>query len=434
MRGRVLILVGLIVLGGVVIAAVLLLGGEEETPDTTPQPTTVGGDTVDSGTDGDDTNGGTTDPQPTTAPSNENLLPVVVAVRDLPRGTLITADMVEAGDETADPARIRVSVRFWPEALTPQTVIDDPTSLIGCRIRTDIPVETPIVVGHLAKDARADAANYYSPDAACAAVDNQFSRIGSDAALGLDPDTVGISVPLDFTGLGQVAYGIKPGDRVDVIMSFLFIDVDEEFQTRRPNSITVITRLPDGSIGFTEGRPGNAEPSNIFPEGVIVGPGEPQQRPRLETQRTVTNAKVIWVGWFPPDGNIYGVTPTPFELPTVPPPPSDDEQQSSAPPTPAGPSPTSFTPVIMTLGVTPQDALVLTWAIDAEIPITYTLRPANPDPTVDEQTEAVTLEYILDEFVIEEPPNLPISVEPAITDIRRFDLSSLRTFAELLLG
>lgn len=433
MRGRVLILVGLIILGGVVIGAVLLLGGGDEEPATTATDTTPGADEgngevvipPDSGGPG---------PGPQTQPTADpNVFGLAVAVRDLPRGTLITRDMVEIpGEIPDDPALIRISVRYWPEAYVPQTAILDPARLIGCRVRTDIPVESPIVVGQLAKDPLLGAEGLLD-NASCAAVDAQFSQTGSDAALGLEGDTVGISVPLDITGLGQVAYALQPGDRVDIIMSFLFIDVDEEFQTRRPNNITVITRLPDGSIGFTEGRPGRPEPSNIFPEGIIVGPSELQQRPRLETQRTITNAKVVWVGWFPPDGSIYGATPTPFQAPTVPPAPGE-EQQSSAPPTAAGPSPTAFTPVLMTLGVTPQDALVLVWAIDAQIPITYTLRPAVPNPVLDEQTQAVTLEYILNEFQIDEPPNLPISVEPAITDIRRFDLSSLRTFAELFLG
>jgi Flp pilus assembly protein CpaB len=424
MRGRVLILLGLIMIGAVAVGAILLLGGNDGGTETTPTATP--------GDQGPGTDGQVIPTQPAGGPPQvESGQPVVIAVQDLPRGITITGAHLLASDApgfgTAQSGQQLVAYDVWPTK--PQNAVEAITDLIGCQVRTEIPRASPIVISQLVPDPRISA--QASPEGiVCKAAlgsTRSVARYGSDAALLLDSNTVGIAVPLDPTGLGQVAYAFQPGDRVDVIMSFLFIDVDEEFQTRRPNLITVITRLPDGTIGFTPGVPGREEPSNIFEEGIIVSPSEDQQRPRLVTQRTIQNALVIWPGWFPPTGAIYA-QPTPTAV--------REEEVFGAQPTPVGGATapvtaTSYIPVIMTLGVTPQQALVLTWAIDSDIPITYTLRPAVQDATLNDLTEPVSLEYILREFEIADPPRLPVAVEPAVTDIRRFDLSSLRTFFEL---
>lgn len=426
MRGRVLILIGIIILGGALVAALLLLGGGGGGDDTTTETQTAesGGVNPPSGGGGDNQGSGGGGQSTTLT----DFAPVVIALQDLPRGTLITSSMIVS--PTSSAAQALVDVRFWPLEFAPQTSIEDPNQLVGCRTRTDIPRESAILVAQLVPDPQLLASGQLT-GSICAAAASGLSRLGSDAALFLDPTLVGMAVPLDFTGLCQVAYGIQPGDRVDVLMSFLFIDVDEEFQTRRPNNISIISVLEDGSIGFTEGRPGRAEPSNVFPQGVLIGPSEIQQRPRLVTQRTIQNAPVVYVGWFPPDGVIFGSTPTTFEEPVLLDPTQAAQQQSGAPTALSAATPTDYIPVLMTIGVTPQDALVLAWAIDARIPICYTLRPAVQDNSLNDVTEPVSLEYMLREFGIDEPPKLPISIEPAITDIRRFDLSTLRTFAAL---
>lgn len=424
MRGRVLILLGLIVLGGVAVGAILLLGGGDDT--TTPTATPDGGTVV---TPGGNT-GGPTPFVPPDGGEEGDFEPVVIALQNLPRGRLITANDL-AG--TAQQGLELVDIRFWPVGYVPQTAVRNPLDLIGCQVRTDIPRESPILIAQLTPDPRLAGQTAFGGQI-CAATQGDspgIIRYGSDAALLLEPGMVGISVPLDPTGLGQAAYGFQSGDRVDVNMSFLFIEVDERFQTRTPNLIAVITRLPDGTIGLTESRPGEEEPSDVFENGIIASPSEPQQRPRLVTQRTIRNALVIWVGWFPPDGVIYGATPTTFEEPEVLLDPTAAAQGGSAPALTPPSTPTEYIPVIMTLGVTPQDALVLTWAIDSDIPITYTLRPVLQDATLEDPTTAVSLRYILDEFDIEDPPIVPLAIEPAVTDIRRFDLSSLRTFSDL---
>ncbi|NDJ84982.1 MAG: hypothetical protein GYB66_03760 [Chloroflexi bacterium] len=425
MRGRVLILIGLIILGAVLVAAVFLLGtGGDDEPDEVAEtevdvvPTSAERDIIQE--------------QPTPTEGETQFVPVSIALQDLPRGTLITREDIASFAQ--DPAAALVDIRFFPLEYAPETAVENPEDLIGCRTRTTVPRESAIVVAEVVPDpSLANALNADVVGGACRAANPALGQTGSDAALFVPSDRLAISVPLNPTGYGQVAYGLKQGDRVDVLMSFLFIDVDEEFQTRMPNTITVITRNPDGTFEFTQGRVGREEPSEIF-EGVIVGPSEIQQRPRLVTQRTIQDAVVIHVGWFPEDGVIYGATPTPFE---------EDEEALVVDPTVAaevGPVAvletldalfgTEYIPVIMTIAVRPQDALVLTWAIDSNIPISYALRPAIPADELNDITEPVTLEYLLREFEIEAPPKLPLALEPAITDIRRFDLFNLSEFID----
>jgi Flp pilus assembly protein CpaB len=434
MRGRVLILLGLIVLGAVAVGAILVLGGgDDDTPDT------VGEGTIDPNATNEPGGNNTPATQPPVVPvGNTNFVVVVIAAQNIGRGTQITLDSLSSSgspdfDITWSSIAVPDGFNFESERVIELTSASEQEldaeltlKMNGCYTRTDIPRGTPILRSQLTRSP-------FSATTECP-IASGLSRTGSDAALFMPENRVAISVPLDPTGIGQVAYVFQPGDHLDVIMSFLFIEVDEDFQTRTPNTITIITRLEDGTIGFTEGREGEAIPSPIFPDGVVEGPSEDQQRPRLVTQRTILNAEVVLVGWFPSDGRIYGATPT-LVQPT-PDPLNTTEQGAVA--TIISASPTAYGPVIMTISVTPQEAVMLTWAIDAQIPITYALRSANALPPeqggeINEQTEAVTLEYITDLFEIQEPPRLGISVEPAITDIRRFDLSSLRTFSDLII-
>jgi hypothetical protein len=210
---------------------------------------------------------------------------------------------------------------------------------------------------------------------------------------------------------------------VDVALSFLFVDVDPTFQTRMPNNVSLITRLETGELSIGAPRQGRQEASTLSPEGVLLGPSEGSQRPRLVTQRTVTNAWVLHVGYFPEDGNIIGSTPTPAVVVTSPPPGEGGQQQQATTPQATA---TPFTPLIITLAVSPQDALVLAWAVDAQIPITLFLRTAGDDRVTN--TEPVTLDYMISTYNAEPPNALEFALEPPITSVRRFDIGTLYDF------
>jgi len=401
MRGRVILLVVLILVVAGIAAAALLLGGGDPEPDVagtqtaTALGTGIPGEVVPTETGGQPS-GSTPAPDVVT-----DVAPVVIALQDLPRGFRLSEEFVSG----ASPA---VGIAFWPVENVPQNSFQAVEDVINLLARTDIPRESPILSTQLAADPLA------------------LGRVGSDAALLLDPGTVAIAVPLDISGVGSVAYAMQPGDSVDLILSFLFIEVDETFQTRQPNQISVITRSETGELIFSGQLRGRPEPSPLSALGVLVSPTE-EQRPRLVTQRTIEQAKVIFVGFFPEDGRILGVrtaTPTPFDTPT---PGGEDaqQQQQAAPATPA-PTATPFLPVIVTLGVDPQDALVIAWAIDAQIPMTFTIRAANDTGTT--PTTAVTLQYLIENYSIPQPPILPFALEPAITSLRGNQLVILRTF------
>jgi Flp pilus assembly protein CpaB len=394
MRGRVIILIGAIVLLAVVAVVVLMSGDSGGTTEGTPGVEEL---TQTSGRPGEQSSG------------VDTTVEIVVAVQNLPRGIVIPED--------------GVGIQRWPREALPEPgnyfLADEISDVVGRIARTDIFRGSPILQRQI--------------------VDNlyEIARSGSDAAaimnaLPQDRSWLAVSIPLDPSGVGQVAYGIQDGDYVDVILSFLYVDVDPTFQTRLPNNISLITRIVDAEgvdQGLTIGAPrqGRIEPSTLTPDGMLLGPSEPSQRPRLVTQRTVTDAFVVHVGFFPEGGEFIGATPTPEQIPTAeaPPPGTETQQQQQQAPTPQ-PTATAYTPLVITLAVTPQDALVLTWAVDAQIPITLALRQAGDDRVV--QTEPVTLDYMIRNYNAAPPNALEFSLEPPITSVRRFDIGTLYDF------
>jgi hypothetical protein len=117
------------------------------------------------------------------------------------------------------------------------------------------------------------------------------------------------------------------------------------------------------------------------------------------------------VGEFPLDGNFIGVPPTPSPVPS-----EDEEEPTSGEGTPV-PTPTPNLPTVVTLGVTPQDAVVLVWAVEAKLPITMALRSASDNAR--EATQAVTLDFILANFNISPPGKRQFTIEPALRSVRQ---------------
>jgi len=133
-----------------------------------------------------------------------------------------------------------------------------------------------------------------------------------------------------------------------------------------------------------------------------------EQIPRLVSQYSVQNARVLSIGLWQE------------ELPEIPVPAavatattSDEEAAAEATP-PASESSsvaqaaTQLTSV--TLVVSPQDALVLKWALETNASIDLVMRSA-VDQDIYAQPEAVTLQYMLDRFQISVPPKLPQAPE-----------------------
>ncbi len=323
------------------------------------------------------------EPEGTPIPTATPILFVdlVLAVQDLPRGFRITPNAVV--------------LRQWPEASAPFNAITSLEDVVNKIARTDIFREQPILTNMVVDDIL------------------DLARVGSDVAAILPEGLVAVSLPVDrLTG---VANGIQDGDHVDLIISLLFVEVDEDFQSLSPNRLTLFSRAEDGTIELQEGIEGRPDQSALGP--VIVGPSE-RQRPRLVTQRTIQDAIVLHVGNFPADGRYIGIpTPTP-----VPPSDNPDEESTPVPPTP--------TPArdIVTLGITPQDAVTLTWYIEARVPVSLAIRAVND--TSRTSTSAVTLDYVMTTYGIELPGKLPYTIEPAVRSIRQLVAENQITLGE----
>ena len=413
MRGRVIILLVLIAVAAAVAVAAVFLGGSTEdgepAPTLSPEEAVAASQTAEAaGVQG--TDGGDGDETP--APAIEMEF-VVIALQDLPRGfrlteNFIARDELQPGDP--DPPGAAVGLRLWPSENVPENSIDNVEELENMLVRSDIPRESPVLTTQVVLDTE-----FFEEGA----------RIGSDAALVLPPGQVAVSIPMDRFGVGAVARGLQPGDEVDVILSFLFIDVDEIFQARQPNVASLITRDEEGQLVFSDGVEGRVEPSTLSTLGIIVGPSE-VQRPRLVTQRTVTNALVIHVGFFPEDGRILGIR-TPLAMPTA----TSEVVAGDDPPTPTPPqAPTATKEIanVVTVGVPPQEALVLVWALDAQIPMTFALRSAIAGQET--PTTAVSLQYMLTNYAISEEdiPNLPFALEPPVRSLRTVELDIFSEF------
>jgi Flp pilus assembly protein CpaB len=354
-----MILLLLVIIVVVVGAAALFLGGVFGGPP--PEPTAVAG--------GVETPGA--GELPTATPIQ--LTKVVIAVNNLDRGMRIPANGV---DEI-----------LWPAQSVPFGALNNKQLAIGRIARTDIPPGQVIVDKLLITDL------------------TQLAKRGSDAAAVIPSGLRAVAVPMDrLTG---VAYALQDGDYVDVIVSMLFVDVDPNFQSIKPNKISVLTLKPDGSIDFSPPISGDIQPSTFTQGPMLVIPSE-NQRPRLVTQTTVKRALVIHVGNFPLDGNYLASRATPPPTPT---PPEGAPTQPAPPPTPTPPIPD-----IVTLAVSPQDAVEMVWYIESRIPITLTLRNPLDEGKVD--TDQVTLSYITTKYNVSQPLALPYALEPALRSIR----------------
>ncbi len=298
-------------------------------------------------------------------PIPEGTRQIVVAAQNIPRGTRITRD------------NNAVSLASWPEASMPPGALTDLEAVYDRIARVDIVLGMPVLEGMLTSEA------------------GSLGGIGSEAALMIPRGRVAYA--LAVAGNASVAWAIQPGDHVDVLVSLLIVDLDEEFQTLLPNEATVCTGAGEGRTCAT-GTYGRLE---VLPDGSVANmvPSE-NQRPRMVTQVTVQDAIVLRVGAWK-------------EIAT---PPPAEEQPPEGEATPV-PTETPYMPQWVTLAVTPQDALVLKYAEEAGASMDFVLRPAGSTSLV--TTEPVTLQYIVDRFNMQIPPKLPYGMTPPVTGLRQ---------------
>jgi pilus assembly protein CpaB len=255
-----------------------------------------------------------------------------------------------------------------------------------------------------------------------------LSTSGSDAALMIPRGMVSLSIPIDR--LSSVTFAPQRGDHVNVIATLLFVDLDGNFQTILPNGSagvlaagkTVLigpqqdttnqtAALTNGDTISTlsnqsvpSGSPvGRAEIDSSFAQPFYVIPSE-KQRPRLVSQTLIQDVIVLQMGDFPAENQ--AATPVPAEAPTPTATPAPGQaNQAAAVKTSAGPD-------VITLIVSPQDAVTLNYLIYSGARLTLALRGNGDDTRV--QTEAVTLQFLMDQYKVPIPAKLPYGFEPRI--------------------
>jgi pilus assembly protein CpaB len=252
----------------------------------------------------------------------------------------------------------------------------------------------------------------------------QLSATGSIAALSIPRGMVSISVPI--TRLSSVSYAPEAGDHVNVIVVMMLADYDPDFQTMLPNSPAVV--LAPGPItpefgpsavsayykDGTTGGYGKAEADPVLGQTFYTFPSEPQ-RPRLVSQALLQDAVVLHVGDFLKDEPQQQEGAAVVADGQEPPPGTDQTAQAAqgnqAPAAQNGeeaPVEEPKGPDLISLIVTPQDAITLNYVIHSGAQLTLALRSAGDDTRV--QTEAVTLQFLLDQYNIPVPAKLPFGI------------------------
>jgi Flp pilus assembly protein CpaB len=287
---------------------------------------------------------------------------IVVAAQNIPLGMLITED---AG---------AVMLESWPEESVPEGALASLQAVYGKTTRQKIMRGAPVLESML--------------------IDVASGEPGPGSITAIMIPEGRVAYALAVAGNASVAWALQPGDHVDVLLSLLMADIDEEYQSVLPSAQIICASGEEGGMECQEVPSGRIE---ILPNGamMIEGPSE-DQRPRLVTQLTVQDAVVLRVGAWSEERE----EPQP-------------EEGEPAPVEGAGAvetAPPGLLTKWVTLGVTPQDALVLKYAEEAGASIDFALRRAGDTQTV--STESVTLQYLMDRFNIELPPKLPYGVMP----------------------
>jgi Flp pilus assembly protein CpaB len=238
----------------------------------------------------------------------------------------------------------------------------------------------------------------------------ELSSTGSDAALLIPPGKVAVSVPIDR--ISSISYAPQRGDHVNVIVTLLFVEVDQEFQSRLPNlSAQVLgpqeteaqSSLAAQAVGG-EGSPpiGRGIVDPVLNETFYALPSE-SQRPRLVSQTLLQDVVVLQMGEFPAPEEVVTTTPTEPAVPEAQPAPAQAETTT----------PALYEPEVMTLIVSPQDAITLNYLLfNNGARLSFALRGADDSSVV--QTEAVTLQFLLDQYNIPIPVKLPYAIEPRV--------------------
>lgn len=303
----------------------------------------------------------------------EEMVNIVITTQFIPRGEVITEGVI-------------AEIPFPKKELVEGTFITERDQVIGKKAIYPLEPRMPITPSIL--------------------LDNTTG--GSIAAFDIPVDKTALSIPIDREAM--IAYAPQAGDHVMVIGCMNLVDVDPEYQSLLPNYtasvlkqiLTAESTAESLTINIQGGgetsAQGRTELDPTLNEPMYVIPSE-AQRPRLVCQNVIQDAIVLRVGEFSIDG-VDDTTVVAEETVAQPVP-----GQEEAPPPVEEPKPD-----IITLIVSPQDAVTLSYLRRAEVGLMLALR--NPNFTQEIITDAVTQQYLMDQKNIPLPAKLPFAMEP----------------------
>ncbi len=232
---------------------------------------------------------------------------------------------------------------------------------------------------------------------------------------------VAVSIPV--SKLSSVSYGLQKGDHVNLIVSLLFVDLDTNWQTKLPNrtgllvapgpvdeNVTNISAYISSGDKFDPGPIEGAysymgrieiEPSANTPVWVIQSE---ESRPRLISQTLLQDVVILQMGFFGQGteelAQAAEATPDPMM------------EEEAAAPVEAG------SPHVVTLVVTPQDAVTINYLLLSGASINMVMRSAGDSSRL--ETEAVTLQFLMDQYRIPNPAKLPYGTNKRIDAFPEF--------------
>jgi pilus assembly protein CpaB len=368
----------------------------------------------------------TTQPEVQVAPTPViEMVDVVVASQYVPRGSVLNETLL---------ALIQI-----PRELLIQGYFTDMADVVGRQARIDMEANM-LVTNSMVVDSA-----------------DQLSATGSLAALSIPKGMVAISIPINR--LSSVSYAPQSGDHVNVIATLLMVDLDTEYQSLLPNySSAVLAAGPgvitgssaEGTSQATQGTnqaidslssEGLGELQKITAQNVSGGPASvmgraeidplleqtyylvpsEKQRPRLVSQTLLQDAIVLGVGEFPLEDEMPEEQPASSEVsvegeetgggteeaPEESEPQANETQTEETEPA---------LPDVITLIVTPQDAVTLNYLVFSGAQLTLALR--SPGDADRPPTEAATLDYLLKTYQIPVPVKLPYGMEPRVDQLQ----------------
>jgi pilus assembly protein CpaB len=339
--------------------------------------------------------GGLTDAQIAQTQAALETVPVVFLQQPVARGEAIPIE--------------KLGIKTLPKIQVPDIYFSDPNAVAGKLARLDLEQGVFLTEAMLMEGL------------------SVASDAGSEHARLIPEGMVAFPVPVNR--FSSVGFGLARGDRVDVIVTQAFVDLDTQFQSETPNQTAGIlapgsnlvsggganvltaeaySNLVAQSVGGGDTSiQGRAELDALLDQPFYYVPSEPQ-RPRVVSQMIMQNLVVLNVGTFP----VYNQKGEQVDLAT----PTPEGAAQPEGEEPVAPSrPVSVPPDIITLVMWPQDAVTLNYLLYTGAKVTLALRAAGDGSQT--PTDAVTLQYLMDVYRIPLPVRLPYGTEPRIDQL-----------------